>query len=366
MFLKNAWYVAAWANEVAGNLLERTILETPVCIYRKQDGTAVAIDNRCPHRFAPLSMGKRVGDDIECPYHGLRFNAEGQCVHNPHGDKIPKKACVKSYTTIERDNLIWIWMGEPELADPDTIPDYSCHTDSRFATVCGVIEMQANYQLIVDNLMDLTHVEYIHEGILGSEAISRGLHEVIQQGTTVYSNRWCPDGLAPPAWGMMFNNYEKPVDHWLYMRWDAPCHLLLDVGITPVGRPRDEGIWVYGTDILTPKDAKTTYYFWGVTRSYEIENDAAGEAWVQAIDMAFDGQDRPMIEAQQRMMGDKTFDELDPVLLISDSGSMRVRRILTDLIEKQTNGAPPEPALLSLNTLLDESCVDNGVIKPVV
>jgi vanillate O-demethylase monooxygenase subunit len=260
-------------------------------------------------------------------------------------------------------------MGDPAMADPATIPDFSCHTDDRFPTVSGVIEMHGNYELITDNLMDLTHVEFVHQGILGSEAIKLGEHEISQDGTTVYSNRWCPNGLAPPAWDAMFGNYGKPVDHWLYMRWDAPCHMLLDVGITPTGRPRDEGIWMYGTDILTPKDETSTYYYWGASRSYRLDDAAAGEEWERAIKMAFGQQDKPMIEAQQHMLGlhgATDIDEVDAVLLTTDSGPVRCRRIMQKL--RQVNVTePPDPRNPALTELIENSRGSyDGKVTPVV
>jgi phenylpropionate dioxygenase-like ring-hydroxylating dioxygenase large terminal subunit len=244
MFLRNAWYVAGWSTEVKPHtLFERTIIGESLLFYRQANGRPVALDNRCPHRFAPLHRGKLLGEVVECLYHGLRFDAQGRCVYNPHGDgTIPKTACVRSFPVVEQDDLLWVWMGDPTRAKAALIPDFNCHTDPNFPTVGGVIEMHANYELITDNLMDLSHVEFVHEGVLSSEAIKRGEHEILQHGTTIYSNRWCPNGMAPPTWDRMFGNYGKPVDHWLYMRWDAPAHMLLDVGITPAGRPRAEGI----------------------------------------------------------------------------------------------------------------------------
>ncbi len=355
MFLRNAWYVAAWSNEVGSGLFERTILGESVLLFRQPDGAPVAVSNMCPHRFAPLHMGRIVDGAVQCPYHGLRFDTRGACVHNPHGDgHIPAKARLRNYPIVERHDMLWIWTGEHALADPAGIPDFSCHTDPRFPTSGGVIEMRAHYELVTDNLMDLTHAEFVHEGILGSDAIARGQHEVIQRGTTVYSNRWCPDGLAPPAWDAAFGHYGKPVDHWLYMRWDAPAHMLLDVGVTPVGRPRDEGVWVYGTDILTPKDENSTWYFWGISRSHDVDNPAVGEAWERAIDAAFGGQDKPMLEAQARMMAGRTFDELDPVLLKSDSGPMRCRRLLAKLIAERDGGTVPQPVNPALADLFTQ------------
>ncbi len=354
-FLDNAWYAASWSDEVGQCLFERTIIGRSVLFYRDQDGVALAFDNACPHRSAPLHLGKLHGDVVECPYHGLRFNREGQCIHNPHGNqKIPPRARTRKYPLVERHAMLWIWMGEPDFADPAAIPDFSCHTDARFPTVKGVIEMHGYYELITDNLMDLTHVEFVHEGILGSEAIKRGEHSMEQAGTTIWSNRWCPDGLAPPAWDAMFGNYGKPVDHWLYMRWDAPAHMLLDVGITPKGRPREEGIWMYGTDILTPKDAGSTYYFWGVSRAHGRDDPAMGALWEQAIDAAFGHQDKPMIEAQQaliRQRGGNDIEDVDSVFLQSDAGPVRCRRQLRELIEAGGRASVPAPQHPTLATL---------------
>jgi vanillate O-demethylase monooxygenase subunit len=369
-FLRNAWYVAAWSYEVEKTLFERTIIGQSVLIFRKLDGTAVAINNTCPHRFAPLHRGKLLGEIVECPYHGLQFNAEGQCVHNPHGNgKTPKRMCSKAYPLVELHDMLWIWMGDPNLADPATIPDFSCQSDDRFPTVGGVIEMHANYELISDNLMDLTHVEFTHEGILGSDAIKHGEHEITQNGTTLYSNRWCPDGLAPPAWDVMFGNYGKPVDHWLYMRWDAPCHMLLDVGVTPVGKPREDGIWMYGTDILTPKNDTSTYYFWGSSRSYGHGDAEADRQWEEAITFAFGQQDKPLLEAQQHMLGLQgatDIDGVDAVLLPTDAGPTRARKIMGKLREINAT-EPPDPRNPALMELVEKSKDSyDGKILPVV
>jgi len=358
-FLHNAWYVAAWSYELDnGVLFERTIIGESILLFRTPDGTAAAIANTCPHRYAPLHQGKLLDGVIECPYHGLRFNAQGVCVHNPHGNgKIPNRARTRAFTLIETHEMLWIWMGDPQMADPNEIPDFSCQSDDRFPTVCGVIEMHANYELISDNLMDLTHVEFTHAGLLGSEAIKHGKQEITQNGTTVYSNRWCPNGLAPPAWDAMFNNYGKPVDHWLYMRWDAPCHMLLDVGITPTGKPREKGIWMYGTDILTPKNETSTYYFWGASRSYGLDDPNAGKQWEDAIELAFGQQDKPMIEAQQHMLrlrGATDIDEVDAVRLPTDAGPTRCRLVMDKL--RETNATEsPKPNNPSLSELIEIS-----------
>lgn len=368
-FLDNAWYAAAWSDEVGDGLFERTIIDRSLVFGRSKQGQAFVFDNACPHRSAPLHMGQLDGEVIECPYHGLRFDLGGQCVYNPHGNgKIPSRARLNKYPLAEKHAMLWVWLGDPALADEATIPDFSCHTDERFPTVKGVIEMHGYYELITDNLMDLTHVEFVHAGILGSDAIKRGEHHVHQSGTTIYSNRWCPDGLAPPAWDAMFDHYGKPVDHWLYMRWDAPAHMLLDVGITPAGRPREEGIWMYGTDILTPRNSGSTYYFWGVSRSYKPNDPAADAAWEAAIDGAFVHQDKPMIEAQQaliRQRGGNDIDDLPHVMLQTDAGPVRCRRALRTLLEASGTAAIPDPRNPDLQQLL-ESAVVGDRVEPMV
>ena len=347
-YLRNAWYVAAWSSEVGRGLFERTILEQPVLLYRKENGEVAAIGNACPHRKAPLSMGKLIGDTVQCPYHGLRFDDSGACVLNPHGDgMIPPRMRTPNFHVVERHGLVWLWFGDAEKADPATIPDFSCHQDPDLAFVGGVIEMAANYELITDNLLDLAHSEFVHEGLLSSAGYTASKLQTIEKGTTIYANRWAPNCDAMPAFHMIFEGHRQgdPVDHWAYMRWDAPAHMLLDVGITHPGRPRTEGAWIYGTDILTPKDATHTYYFWGITRAYKQDDPAAGELWRQVIKGAFEGQDQVVIEAQQRMLGTRRLEEADPVMFASDVAAQRARKLLASLIEKNVLPAPQNVAL---------------------
>ena len=168
----------------------------------------------------------------------------------------------------------------------------------------------------------------------------------------------------------MFKDYGKPVDHWLYMRWDAPAHMLLDVGITPTGRPRNEGIWMYGTDILTPKNQTSTYYFWGVARDHDKDSDEMDKIWTSAIEVAFGTQDKPMIEAQQGMLealGVIDLDEVDPVLLPMDSATVRCRRVL-DQLRKQDGVRIPDPHNPALVDLVRKTKAEEyqGKVVPVV
>jgi phenylpropionate dioxygenase-like ring-hydroxylating dioxygenase large terminal subunit len=372
MYLENAWYVAAWAEEIGRKLLTRTICERPILLYRKENGSPVAIANRCPHRFAPLDRGRLKGDAVQCGYHGMVFGERGKCIHNPHhGGHIAPAMKVHSYPVIERHALVWLWIGDPERADPALIPDFSCHTDPSFVNVHGVIAMQANYQLITDNLLDLTHGDFVHEGLLGSEALTISGLETQESGDTIWANRWCPDGAPPPIFNDLLmrsrgtpNN--APVDQWYYMRWDAPGHLLLDVGATPTGKSREDGFWTYGTDIITPIDATHSYYFWAVSRNQFIETAAIDGFFRQSIEGAFMGQDQPMIEAQQRMIGHREIDDMAPVAIRADLPLGKARRVMKRLIANQGAGRVPTPGHTPLMELVRTHRGTRNPVAPVV
>ena len=168
MFLKNCWYVAAWDHElIDGKLLPRTLLEERVLLYKGESGKVVALKDRCCHRGAPLSLGRLEGDCVRCMYHGLKFDATGKCIQIPGQDHIPAKLGVRSYPVVERDHLIWIWMGDPELANEDDILDFPYLREPQWKGIPGYLHYDANYLLIVDNLSDFAHLAFVHTKTLG-------------------------------------------------------------------------------------------------------------------------------------------------------------------------------------------------------
>jgi len=340
VFLKDCWYAAAWEEELGDSLLERTICGEKLVLFRAGDGAPAALSGVCPHRFASLARGQRIlPDRLQCPYHGLQFDRSGACVHNPHGT-IPPAVRLKRYEAVGRHSLIWLWWGDPDAADEALIPDFSCIGSERYRTIRGMILARANYQLVTDNLMDLSHVGFLHAGGLGSESIQNGKHEVFQSGTTIDSNRWCPDAPASAVWDALFGNYGKNVDHWLDMRWDAPASMLLDVGVAPAGNRRRDGITQWGAHILTPESETSTLYFWASVRDFGLDNDAMDGQIRAAIEFAFGSEDKPMIEDVQRNMGGKSFDEMRPLLLPFDKGAILARRLLADLLSQKKSLLP--------------------------
>lgn len=336
-FLQNAWYAGAWSAEVGREFVHRTILGEPVLMYRTEAGEPVAIADRCAHRFAPLHRGKLIGDTVECGYHGLCYDRHGVCVSNPQGDRvIPQAARVRSYPVLEKYSVLWIWTGDPDKAEPSMIPDFSFFDDTEhFGLTTGTILIKANYELMTDNLMDLTHTQFLHADAFANEAVLQGGFEVIEKGLAVEANRLAPNAPATIPLKLALGGYDKHVDFWMDMRWHPPGLLGFDVGATPTGRPREEGIHNLAFHLLTPETETSTHYFWGDARTYGINDPIVEKSNREALIHAFEGQDKPMLEAQQANMGTTDLLSLKPVILKGDAGAIRVRRILARLIEEE-------------------------------
>jgi len=338
-FLHNAWYVAAWAEELpVGKLLARTILGEPIVIYRKSDDTIAALEDRCPHRFAPLSMGKVLpGDRLQCPYHGLEFDAAGACVLNPHGAKnIPSRAKVKTFPIVEKHKAAWIWMGD-KPADPAKIPDFSAldNVPELHVMPFDSIHVKANYELIVDNLLDVSHTSYLHEGLLGNKETVESETPVEQDGNDVIVSRYSPNATPPGMFAQFWPGVPARIDKFSRTRWMAPCYLVLFTGICELGAPQESGTGYFGIHMLTPEYPQSTHYFftavrWGV-RTGDEENRVLRRTVAEQRRFAFEQQDGPVIEAQQVVINEATR-QLDPTILSVDVGPVRYKRVLEKLL----------------------------------
>jgi vanillate O-demethylase monooxygenase subunit len=342
-YLRNAWYVAAWSDDLAdGQLLNRTILKEPIVLFRKSDGNVAALQDRCPHRFAPLHMGKIVnGDRVQCAYHGLEFNSSGACVKNPHGTKnIPPRACVRSYPVTEKHKAIWIWMGE-QSPDFAKVPDFSVldNLSEMHATKRDRITIRANYELIIDNLLDLSHTCYLHDGILGNADTVESEITVEQDGDDIVVGRYARNAIAPGLFAILMPSTPERVDKFTRMRWMAPSNLRLLTGICMPGAVPESGTGYHAIHMLTPESDKTSHYFFTAVRFNVLTADDRLNAQIQdkistTRRFAFEEQDAPVIEAQQEMI-DAALTAVDPVILAIDVGPVRYKQILQKLIQAE-------------------------------
>ncbi len=337
-YLENAWYVAALSSEVQGQaLFHRKILDTSVMIYRLSDGSPTALRDRCPHRFAPLHMGKREGDEISCFYHALRFNSVGTCTHNPHGNgNIPDGANVRAFPLLERHGFIWIWMGE-QAADPDILPDFSPLEDSGPNAVgYTYMHMDANFELIVDNVMDLSHIDHVHGEIISTRGKLSPKIPKIRSTSRSISSRW--EWEQQPAMLILAPFLPAPdaeARQYFDITWTPPANIQLSVGAVQGELSFDEAVMQYDLHTATPETQFTTHYFFATRRNHDTDNAEYNAMKIKAMHDTFEAEDGPIITGVQREMGDTDFFDLNPVLMSNDVGPVRVRKLLRKLIEEE-------------------------------
>jgi phenylpropionate dioxygenase-like ring-hydroxylating dioxygenase large terminal subunit len=292
-FLRNSWYVAAWDREVDRHPLGRTLLGEPVVLYRNSNGGVVALEDRCCHRQLPLSMGKVEGDDLRCGYHGLKFDASGRCVEIPGQASIPPHARVRSYPVLEKYHWVWIWMGDPANADPALIPNWwwAEHPDWAF-TRPDRVHLKCGYQLVSDNVLDVTHLAYVHASSIGALSITEFPATVEREERLVRLTRWIRDRPPPPLY-QKAGGFEGNVDRWQIVEHVPPCFTVNFGGV----QNADKRIDLMALSAPTPETEATTHYFFGFVRNFGLQ-DAETEK-ICSIDMVrVFNEDFPILEAQ--------------------------------------------------------------------
>lgn len=350
-YLRNAWYAAAFSDEVGEKPFARTLLDQPVVIYRQQNGLLAMLEDRCPHRFAPLSGGLVLGSEIQCPYHGLRFDASGACSHNPHmkGSGPLKAASVASYTVIEKYGIIWFWAGDLDRADEGALPRIDfLEQPERFSVVKGRLHVKGNYELIVDNLLDLSHASFIHpqfaaNGTSPEQQLAATNVKLERRERSIVNHRIRSGLPAPgPSQEMFGFGSTTPTHTKSTMIWYPPALLDFDAGTWEVGTPEEDGALIPQLHVITPETALSSHYFFVNGRNRRRGDPDIDKKLLDFFDLAFRQQDEPMIESVQQRMGDVSdIMTLNPILLATDAAPVSARRILARLIaeEEEERGA---------------------------
>jgi phenylpropionate dioxygenase-like ring-hydroxylating dioxygenase large terminal subunit len=333
MFMQNAWYAAAWGNEVNDKPLGRRICDRPLVLYRLSDGTPAALEDLCCHRLLPLSHGNIEGDLLVCGYHGLTFDRTGQCVRIPSQTKPGARVRVRSYPIVERHRLLWIWIGDPALADQAQVPDLHWNDAPGWAFAGDMLPMACDYRLIIDNLLDLTHETYIHPTSLGHDLIPGTPIETHWDDDSVTVSRWILDHQPAPFWARMIERargWRGRCDRWQIVKFVPPCNVVLDVGVAEVNGGAREGNRAKGVtgrqlNSLTPATATTCWYFWSLARDFALEDEELTRELRTTVRRIF-AEDQFILEAQQRAMLENPGARTININL--DAASIRMRRMI--------------------------------------
>lgn len=327
MFMTDCWQVAAYSSEVTRSLLKRTFVDVQVILYRTGAGETVAMQDRCPHRYVPLSFGTLDGDVVQCGYHGMRFGPTGNCVHIPGQDRIPGKARVPIYPTVERYSFVWIWMGDPDKADPALVPDFHWMDDGEWAVAEGYHHVSANYKFLVDNLLDLSHETFVHPETIGNDAVadSPATVNVADDGAVRVHRDML--GCAPPPQFVSLAGFDGPIDRWHTTIYTPPGFCVIEVGAVPQGSgDLSRGFEARILNLITPESGKSSHYFWAHARNIRRDDAKLTEIIRHSITETFD-QDKVVLEAQQ--IQSDLVGSIDPgVFLAIDAGPAHGRRAL--------------------------------------
>jgi phenylpropionate dioxygenase-like ring-hydroxylating dioxygenase large terminal subunit len=341
-YIRNAWYVAAWSKEVGRQLLARRILDEPVVLYRKNDGTPVALLDRCAHKLAPLSMGRLVDDVVQCGYHGMEYDGTGQCVRVPGQDRVPRNAKVRSFPLIERYNAVWIWTGDAALADPDKIILVEHYGEPGWKVLDGGYQYhETGYVNIADNLMDPAHTTFVHGRTIGMPKASEVPVEVEESDVHVCAHRWTNDIEPIPA-DRKIAQFSGRVDRRQSYNYFPPCVSRVDAVTIPAGQPHTEeeiakGLRTAGYKFLTPETENRTHFFWMQLRNFDVPHYKMDD-FIRAQDTTFqeDNVVLSAIQHEQEVTG-----VVQQTWIAIDEAPTKMRRMIQRMLDAERAQARP-------------------------
>ncbi len=340
MFIRNNWYVGAWSSELeGGSIVARTICGEPIAFYRAGD-TVAALEDRCCHRGLPLACGKVDGEILRCGYHGLEFDTSGACVRVPGQTRIPPGARVRSYPVVEQDGLVWVWPGDPERIDGAVPPSFHWHVTPGWAWRPEYKLVHANFVMLSDNLLDLTHVGFVHGSTLGGDTTDHAAArlDVTRSENRVRVARVMRDTIPGP-FHVRAGGFTGRVDRYQLIDF-TPGLVIIDSGMTEVGRlgadcsvaPGTFNLNKVGFNGLTPETEHTTHYFWSMTHTAGAGDPAAEDAFFADIKHTFD-EDFEILDrqyARRRSLPEATYIDVD-----FDRAGLQARRILERRIAEE-------------------------------
>ena len=345
MFPKDAWYVACTPDEIDEKPLGRRICNESMVFFRGPEGRVAALKDLCPHRGAPLSLGRVCEGKLVCGYHGLEMGCDGKTVAMP-GQRVQGFPPIRSYPVVERHGYVWVWPGDPARADTDKIHRPHWVDDPDWAYAGGLYHIRCDYRLLIDNLMDLTHETYVHANSIGQKEIDEAVPKTKSEGDEVVTSRILDNILAPPFWRVALRGNhlpdDQPVDRWQVSRFIPPSHVMIDVGVALAGRggrdaPPEVMVRQTVVDFITPETETSLWYFWGVARNFSPQDEALTANIVAAAGKIF-AEDVHMLEHQQQNL--LANPERRLLMLNIDAGGVQARRVIDRMISAEQKSVP--------------------------
>jgi vanillate O-demethylase monooxygenase subunit len=339
-FPKNAWYVACMPHEIDEKPLGRKVCGESIVFYRAAEGKVAALEDFCPHRGAPLSLGYVSDGKLVCGYHGLEMGCEGKTIAMP-GQRVGGFPCIRSYPVVERYGFVWIWPGDAAKADSATIQHMDWYDNPEWAYGGGLFHIACDYRLMIDNLMDLTHETYVHSTSIGQKEIDEVPCKTTIDGDIVVTSRFMTGIEAPPFWKMALrgNNLADDVlvDRWQICRFTPPSSVNIEVGVAHMGHggydaPNDKKAYSVVIDFITPETETSIHYFWGMARKFNPK-DKALTATIREGQGKIFTEDLEMLERQQKnLLAHPTRNMLK---LNIDAGGVQSRKVLERWIAQE-------------------------------
>ena len=340
MYLRNAWYVAALSSEVNRNLKPLRILGENIVFYRTGTGKPVALEDACPHRKLPLSKGSLKEDNVECGYHGLTFNCAGKCVAAPTQDSIPATAIVRSYPVTDKWGLVWIWMGDPDLADEENILDIENYDNPEWRITTGdALTCACHYLYLTDNLLDPSHVAWVHRTSFAAPGTDRTPLETKEIDDGLIVSRWIYDCGPPPFYAPLVK-FRGNCDRLQHYEVRYPSIAINKSVFSPAGeggpeKPlTDRSYIMISYNFLTPVDENVTRYHWLQQRNTDPDNEEVTRKIAEGARKAF-LEDREILEAVHKGIANETSRHINLGL---DAGSLKFRRMLDKIIAAEQAG----------------------------
>lgn len=331
------WYVAGRSSELGRTPLARTICNEKLVLYRCEDGAPVVLSDMCPHRKYPLSKGALAGDDIVCGYHGLRFGADGHCTRIPTQTDIPRSIATRPFPVVERWDLVFVWMGPVAQADAALIPDFRENASEGWTTVHGYHYVEANWQLVVDNLLDLSHITFVHPSTLAAPGISENPLVVATEGDVVRARREMRN-VPPAPFFRIMREFGGNIDRFQNIWFYPPNNVYIRAEASPAGMTDDPDL-VHNVVLnhLTPETERTTHYFWSVARRMRLDDSNVSRLVYDMNRTAFD-EDSLVLKRQQEMLdADRSATPLR--YLSADDAAAAARRVVRRKLAEEHDNA---------------------------